>query len=318
MNIITHTMTKNSPFVGCILFAILLTFGTTFGTAHALSCLNPTEMITDYVSDERYAIARVVAGDVETEGPEHTQVVTVTENLKGTTNDSVSFIYDDTWQYLCAGGPADVGAEMIYITSNNTVTQVIALDTPLYESLISALTDTPTQPEPTNEEEIKRTLMFQIIDLLQQMISLLQDESLSPAIEPEPEASPEALIGLDADEAIVFAAANDLLFRIVEIDGQPQPATKDYRPGRINAVVENDVVVGYTIEGEEIATEDTGPHDDLIGMTLDETEAYAKANDISFRLGRIDNEFLPVTLDYRPGRITAEIEEGVVVGYSVE
>jgi hypothetical protein len=27
---------------------------------------------------------------------------------------------------------------------------------------------------------------------------------------------------------------------------------------------------------------------------------------------------MPVTLDYRPGRITAEIENNVVVGYTVE
>jgi hypothetical protein len=81
------------------------------------------------------------------------------------------------------------------------------------------------------------------------------------------------------------------------------------------------VVTSYTVEGEESeeeAGEESGPHDEILGMTQAEAEAYAAANDVPFRVGRIDDEYLPVTMDYRPGRITAEIENGVVVDYSVE
>lgn len=310
--------TKTTYLTGVTLMALLFSLSIPLTTVHALSCLNPTEMIDQYVTDERFAIARVVAGELETEGDEHDQVVTVEENLKGTFDTSVSFTYDETWQYLCAGGPAEAGTEVIYVTSEGRVAQVINLDTPLYDSLMTALGDTPQTPSPTAEEETKRTLMQRIVALLQQVIGLLQGDSHSPVIEPAPVASAEALIGMTATAAEAYAKANDILFRVVEIDGEPQPVTKDYRPGRINASVENDVVVSYTVEGAEVVEEEAGLHDDIIGMTQIEAEAYAAANDIPFRIGRIDDEFLPVTMDYRPGRITAEIENAVVVDYSVE
>lgn len=306
--------------VGFALLTILLSLSIPFTTVHALSCVNPTEMIDSYVSDERFAIARVEAGELETGGDEHDQAVAVQENLKGTTDTSVSFTYDETWQYLCAGQPAEVGTVAIYVTSEGRVAQVINLDTPLYDSLMTALANTPETPTPTTEEETKRTFMQRIIEILQQVIGLLKGDSNLPVpvIEPEPVASAAALINMTTTEAVAYAEANDILFRIVEIDGEPQPTTEDYRPGRINASVENDVVVSYTVEGEEVVEDDAGPHDSIIGLTQVEAETYAEANDVAFRIGRIDDEFLPMTMDYRVGRITAEIEDKVVVDYSVE
>lgn len=130
-------------------------------------------------------------------------------------------------------------------------------------------------------------------------------------------------IGLTTAQAEARAEAEGELFRVVEIDGQPQPTTRDYRPGRINATVQNDVVTSYSVEGMETEpTEPTTPtptnNDAIIGMTTAEAEAYAETNDVMFRIGAIDGEFLPVTMDYRPGRITAEVENDIVVGYSVE
>ena len=69
-------------------------------------------------------------------------------------------------------------------------------------------------------------------------------------------------------------------------------------------------------EGTE--TKETNLHDEIIGMTTAEAEAYAEAKAVDFRVGTIDGEPMPVTLDYRPGRITAEIANGIVVGYNVE
>lgn len=318
MKIIHQFQVKTTYLLGFVLLTLLLSLSIPFATVHALSCVHPSEMIATYVSEEYFAIARVVAGELETAGDEHVQAVSVQENLKGTTDTSVSFTYDETWQYLCAGQPAEVGTEAIYVTSEGRVSQVISLDTPLYDSLMTALTNAPETPTPTTEEETKRTLMQRIIELLQQVISLLQGDSHSPAIEPEPVASAAALIGMTTIEAAAYAEANNILFRVVEIDNEPQPTTKDYRPGRINASVENDVVVSYTVEGEEVVEEDAGLHDDIIGMTQTEAEAYAESNEVDFRVGRIDDEFLPVTMDYRPGRITAEIENEVVVDYSFE
>ena len=57
---------------------------------------------------------------------------------------------------------------------------------------------------------------------------------------------------------------------------------------------------------------------DYVGMTTAEAEAYAVENGVDFRLGMIDGEALLVTLDFRPGRITAEVKSDVVVRYTVE
>jgi uncharacterized protein YpmB len=67
---------------------------------------------------------------------------------------------------------------------------------------------------------------------------------------------------------------------------------------------------------EEAATEmESG---DYVGMTTTEAEVYAVENTVDFRTGTIDGEALPVTMDFRPGRITAEVKNDVVVGYTVE
>lgn len=59
------------------------------------------------------------------------------------------------------------------------------------------------------------------------------------------------LIGLTEEEAVGVAADNDISFRVVERDGESLPVTMDYRPGRINAVVEGDAVIEYSVEGAD-------------------------------------------------------------------
>jgi len=54
--------------------------------------------------------------------------------------------------------------------------------------------------------------------------------------------------GLTVTEAQNLAESRGVAFRVVELDGQPQPATKDRRPGRVNAEVADNTVIGYTIE----------------------------------------------------------------------
>lgn len=56
-------------------------------------------------------------------------------------------------------------------------------------------------------------------------------------------------IGLTVEEATELAEENDVMFRVVERDGEPLPATMDYRPGRINASVEDGMVISYMVEG---------------------------------------------------------------------
>jgi len=145
-------------------------------------------------------------------------------------------------------------------------------------------------------------------------------------------AVPTDYVGLSEDDAAVLAEVNNVLFRVVERDGEMLPTTRDYRPGRINAVVANGVVVSYAVEGSEdvpnvdkgddapTTDEATAPgeHDAIIGMTEAEAEAYAAANEVPFRIGSVDGEARPVTMDYRPGRITADVVDDVVTDYSVE
>jgi hypothetical protein len=127
--------------------------------------------------------------------------------------------------------------------------------------------------------------------------------------------------------------------------------TEDYRIGRINAVVAAGVVISYSIEGgnvsqkpvvektddhtnpyftdndmhgdmmtEQNPPEDTDPnnHDEIIGLTTTAATEYANTNEVDFRIGKADGEAMMVTSDFKPGRITAEIEKDIVVGYSVE
>jgi hypothetical protein len=138
-----------------------------------------------------------------------------------------------------------------------------------------------------------------------------------------PAVAPTDYVGLTTVQAVALAQTNEVMFRLVEIDGQPQPVTKDLQPGRINASVENDVVISYTVESSPppITTpSEPAPmsNDVIIGMTTAEAQTYAKANDIMFRVGTIDGEGQAVTEDYRPGRITAETKNDIVIGYTVE
>jgi len=58
-------------------------------------------------------------------------------------------------------------------------------------------------------------------------------------------------VGLTVQQAEQKASTEEVLFRVAVKDGQPQPTTKDYRIGRINATVENGVVSSYVVEGKE-------------------------------------------------------------------
>jgi hypothetical protein len=279
-------------------------------------------MIPMFVSDDSYTIALIEGGALETEGETHDQEVTVLEVYKGelSANATVSFTYNQTWSYMCAGGPADVGSEALYIIRDNQVTQVFTADSELAQTLLAELGEptTPTEAPVTVEEEERTGLMNQIIALLQQIISFFGGST--EVITEEP-VTVTSYIGLTAIEAADYAERQGDLFRVVEIDGEPQAVTKDYREGRINAIVQNNIVTSYTVEGLETQpVEEPTPAktDDYIGLTVEQAQALAETNGVAFRIGMLDGEPLPVTMDYRPGRITASVVDDVVVDYSVE
>ena len=55
-------------------------------------------------------------------------------------------------------------------------------------------------------------------------------------------------IGLSVEEAEAFALEHNMSFRVVEEDGEGLAVTMDYRPGRINATVEDNIVVSVDVE----------------------------------------------------------------------
>jgi len=59
-------------------------------------------------------------------------------------------------------------------------------------------------------------------------------------------------------------------------------------------------------------------NDDYVWLSLQEAKDFAKENNTVLRVVKLDGENLPVTMDYRPGRINAEVENNIVVDYSVE
>jgi hypothetical protein len=137
--------------------------------------------------------------------------------------------------------------------------------------------------------------------------------------EPTEPTTPDAdYVGLTEAEAAALAEENGVPFRVVERDGEMLMVTEDWRPGRINAVVVDGVAVSYTVEGADMDKGGGATNDAIIGMTIAEAEVYAEANGVPFRIGSVDGELRPVTLDYRPGRITASVVDGVVTSYSVE
>ena len=75
-------------------------------------------------------------------------------------------------------------------------------------------------------------------------------------------------VGLSIEEAQKLAADSGVPFRVVMEDGQPLPVTMDYRPGRINAVVESGKVVGYQVEGAEEMEEPVEGYDAESWKTL--------------------------------------------------
>jgi hypothetical protein len=250
-----NTITLQRSVAGLLTLVVISIAFITPQSASALSCLGPSEMIKHYVAEASYTVALIKAGAIEAEGHTHDQEVTVVELYKGVlgTNETVSFPYNETWSYLCAGGPVEEGVEAIYIMKDKQVAQVFAVDSELANELITQLGTEPTEPtEPTPEEETKTEattgLMQRVINLLQQLLSLLTNTPLPVADDPTEMDVEQNYVGMTTKEAQLYAAAKDVLFRVVEIDGEPQIITMDYREGRINAATQSNIVMSYTVE----------------------------------------------------------------------
>lgn len=74
----------------------------------------------------------------------------------------------------------------------------------------------------------------------------------APSPESPVEQSQDSYTGLSVQGAMEKAKSKGVSFRVVQQDGEFFAVTMDFRPGRINAVVDNGVVVSFEVEGNGI------------------------------------------------------------------
>ncbi len=67
---------------------------------------------------------------------------------------------------------------------------------------------------------------------------------------------------------------------------------------------------GYNVDGNKIK--------DYIGLSVEEAQKLAQSNGVPFRVVMKDDQPLPATMDWRPGRINAEVKSDIVTGYQIE
>ena len=132
-------------------------------------------------------------------------------------------------------------------------------------------------------------------------------------------------VPLDQAEALLDEAM--VKWRVVQRDCEGLAVTEDWRPGRVNLSVIDDLVVGWQIEAVEHAhgstwcannADDTDPVHGILGVELFEAAAILDTKEVTWRLTGRDCEPLPVTMDLQPGRLNLATFFGVVVRYSIE
>lgn len=153
--------------------------------AAALSCFSPTEHIPMIVEEGDHDIFKgEITSTSKTDGHVTEVEVLVTENIYGKTSDAVTlqYEYNDTWAYLCVNEPGKVGQTEIFIVRANQegeqyVTYSFEPGSWFDEILVDALNGPTTPPvvSPEPEDETPHDLMLQIIELLEELLSLLQN-----------------------------------------------------------------------------------------------------------------------------------------------
>lgn len=99
-------------------------------------------------------------------------------------------------------------------------------------------------------------IMKRVLRVLLASLPLLGLGCAVPFQEPRPEilqpteGLTEGFIGLTETQARALARSRNVPFRVVQRDGKDLAVTFDFRRGRINAQVRENVVFAYTVEGE--------------------------------------------------------------------
>lgn len=99
-------------------------------------------------------------------------------------------------------------------------------------------------------------MMKQVLRVLLASFPLLGLGCAMPLQQPPPEilqpteGLTEGFIGLTETQARALARSRNVPFRVVQRDGKDLAVTFDFRRGRINAQLRENVVFAYTVEGE--------------------------------------------------------------------
>jgi hypothetical protein len=119
-----------------------------------------------------------------TEVQNHTQVVTVSESLKGWVSSKVWVIHpwSSDWSYFCSSGPAKKGVKTVFITTidqygSYTVTQTLPYDSKLAKDLIADLKKAEVESGVTEAtaEERAEAIRQSIFDVLKAVMNLLAE-----------------------------------------------------------------------------------------------------------------------------------------------
>ena len=173
------------PFI--FLFISVVSVGALIpASAAALSCLSPTEHIPMIVEEGDHDIFEgEITATTKTDGNVTEVQVAVTRNIVGEVAEEVTLQYEyhDTWAYLCVSEPGEIGETEIFIVRENEDSQYYVTHSfepgSWFDDILSdALSGSTTPSEITSEtenDEASRTLMQQVINLLEELLSLLQN-----------------------------------------------------------------------------------------------------------------------------------------------
>ncbi len=174
----------------------------------------------------------------------------------------------------------------------------------------------PETPQPENETVITDT------DMVDPKVTAPYEIVLDPN---DPATLWVRFIGGDANctaaEVIVLTETPDAVDVELQVGITQDALVKSCLAGEFNLRV--DVPLNESAEGKQISwAQPAGDEpqlvtpdlsvDDFVGIAQAEAEALADENLIEWRIGRLDDEFFAVTEDYRPGRLTFEVDDGIV------
>jgi len=168
--------------------------------ASALSCIDPEGMVEHIVENDDY----IVVTASPTEQIEHVkevaddsdpnmmypsgysaQMLVVDTVHKGSVPDElwVYFERNGTWNYLCAGAPAPLNSNQVYVLNQSYdmfgLTSVVAVyeaDSDMAEQLLNEIADATTEetPEPTKYEAGKEYWLQNLFDQLKDMAFMIE------------------------------------------------------------------------------------------------------------------------------------------------